>query len=80
MNYCLIKEEQHKENEAYRYTPCGELVFWMAEVSCAVDKQELSELSKKIITSGEISNRRKWNGEIKNLCWENLKKAVNNYK
>ena len=38
MNYCLSKEEQHIENSNYRYTPCGELLFWMAEVSGACEK------------------------------------------
>ena len=76
MNYCLSKEEQHIENSNYRYTPCGELLFWMAEVSGAVEKCELEALKSRILLSGEVSNRTKWNAEIKTLCWERLCKKI----
>lgn len=76
MNYCLSKEELHIENSNYRYTPCGELLFWMAEVSGVVEKTELEHLKRQILSSGEIGNRTKWNAEIKKLCWERLCKKV----
>lgn len=78
MNYCLKKEEQHKENDNYGYTPCGELVFWMAEVSGAVEKEKLIGLAERIINSGEVDNRKKWNDEIKNLCWKKIKETIIN--
>ncbi|MFT8873029.1 MAG: hypothetical protein ABF868_12220 [Sporolactobacillus sp.] len=74
MQYCLVKEEQHMEKNNYPYTPCGELIFWMAEVSGSVDKQELKDLATKIIK--EPNNRELWNAEIKKLCWENLNKKI----
>lgn len=48
MNYC----QGNDENKAYPYTPCRELVFWMAEVSNAVDPKELEKLADKIIDIG----------------------------
>lgn len=74
MNYCREKDE----NKAYPYTPCGELLFWMAEVSNAVDPKELEELADEIIDSGAINSRRIWNSKIKNLCWKNIKQKVEN--
>ena len=76
MSYCLSKEELHVENSNYRYTPCGELLFWMAEVSGAVEKCELEYLKRQILSSDDIGNRAKWNAEIKTLCWERLCKKV----
>ena len=75
MNYCLSKLEQHKENDIYRYTPCGELVFWMAEVSEAVTKCELDKLAKEIINNKDMG-RNKANEKIKALCWEKIKETV----
>ncbi|MGI6404685.1 MAG: hypothetical protein ACOX0K_10890 [Oscillospiraceae bacterium] len=74
MNYCQGKDI----NKAYPYTPCGELVFWMAEASNAVDQKELEKLADEIIDSGAINNRRIWNKKITNLCWQNIKKKIEN--
>ncbi len=74
MNHCDGREK----NETYHYTPCGELVFWMAEVSNAVDPKELEKLADEIIDSGAINNRRVWNNKIKNLCWESIKRKIEN--
>lgn len=76
MNYCRQARERHLENKGYPYTPCGELVLWMAEASKAVDESRIEELVKRIISSGEINNRRKWNKEIKDICWNEVKKKV----
>ncbi len=76
MNYCQMKEENHEENKSYRYTPCGELVFWMAEVSGAVTESELKTLKDRILCSEEVGNRRKWNKEIKGLCWEEICRKI----
>ena len=74
MNYCLKKYEMHLENERYRHTPCGELVFWMAEVSGAVSKGELEELQKEIIN--RKLTRSEGNKRIKELCFEKVKETV----
>lgn len=55
---------------------CGELIFWMAEVLNAVPKPELENLLNRIIASADHSttppkyDRRKWNKEIQNLCFD----------
>lgn len=74
MNYC----QGNDENKVYPYTPCGELVFWMAEVSNAVDPKDLETLADEIIASGAINNRRIWNSKITNLCWNNIKQKIDN--
>lgn len=72
MNYCREKDK----NKAYPYTPCGELLIWMAEVSNAVYPEELNKLANEIIDSGHINSRRIWNSKIKNLCWVNIKQKI----
>lgn len=69
---------------------CGEMIFWMAEVIDCVSKKELNLLVDKIIQSGtpkEQRNenkpnikyeRRKWNKEIQNLCFDKIVKYVEN--
>lgn len=76
MNYCQMKKEKNEEHKSYRFTPCGELVFWMAEVSDAVTKNDLLSLKNKILSSGEIGNRRKWNNEIKDVCWYKVREKI----
>ena len=55
---------------------CGELIFWMAEVSKAVPNKQLEELLNRIIADRNTSttppkyNRIKWNKEIQNLCFD----------
>lgn len=54
---------------------CGELIFWMAEVSKAVPEEKLEELLERIIADGDKGaippkyDRIKWNKEIQNLCF-----------
>lgn len=61
---------------------CGELIFWMAEVSKAVPKEKLEELLERIVADGDASttppkyNRIKWNKEIQNLCFNAIVIAV----
>lgn len=69
---------------------CGELILWMAEVIDCVSKKELNLLVDKIIQSGipkkRISEsrpniryeRKKWNKEIQDLCFDKIVKAVEN--
>lgn len=75
INFCLGKYEKHKENDTYRYTPCGELLFWMAEVSKAVNKCELEKLANEIINDKAMS-RRLANKKITELCWEKINETV----
>ncbi len=55
---------------------CGELIFWMAEVSLAVPKPKLETLLERIIASKKLESTRpkydrtKWNKEIQNLCFD----------
>lgn len=77
-SYCKANIEQGNGDKPYRFTPCGELLIYMAEKSNAVDKIELQKLTNEIINSGEIQNRRKWNAEIKKLCWDKIKNTIGN--
>ena len=73
MSYC-------KEQDPYKTFPksvvCGELLFWMAEVSDCVPKTEL-ELLLNEITSNPLYirgdrtfyDRKKWNSAIHKLCF-----------
>ncbi|MBQ8326588.1 MAG: hypothetical protein IJX86_05905 [Lachnospiraceae bacterium] len=79
MNHCYDKEMRGIAHKTYRYTPCGELVFWMAEVSKAVDKEELVKLKDKIIQSQEVDKRRKWNKEIKEVCWTRICEKIDRH-
>ena len=55
---------------------CGELIFWMAEVSGAVPTEMLKKLLERIVADGDTGtatpkyNRIKWNKEIQNLCFD----------
>ena len=61
---------------------CGELIFWMAEVSKAVPEDKLEELLERIIADGDKSttppkyDRIKWNKEIQNLCFDAIANIV----
>lgn len=76
IHYCREKIEKGNGDKTYRYTPCGELLIYMAEMSNAVEKSKLKELVDAIVNSSEMSNRRKWNNEIKKLCWNSIKKTI----
>lgn len=70
---------------------CGELIFWMAEVSGSVKKNELEELLTRIIESGTLVQRRntnkpnvkycrsQWNREIQRLCFDKIVEKVESY-
>ena len=61
---------------------CGELIFWMAEVSKAVPEERLEELLERIIADGDKDtippkyDRIKWNKEIQNLCFDAIANIV----
>ena len=62
---------------------CGELIFWMAEVSGAVDCATLEQLANQIIESADISkgdrplyNRGKWNLIIQEVCFVRIQSNI----
>lgn len=62
---------------------CGELIFWMAEVSGAVEKDEMDNLANRIIESASfpkgdrpIYDRIKWNREIQQLCFDKIVETI----
>lgn len=64
---------------------CGELLFWMAEVSGAVDEFMLKTLAAQIIYSADISkcetpafDRKYWNNQIQQTCFNNLELLIKN--
>lgn len=82
MTYCDSRPIDHPFTKS---VTCGELIFWMAEVSGAVDKKELERLANQIIESADLSrgirpiyDRKKWNREIQNLCFNGILKIVRN--
>lgn len=77
-HYCKAKIDQGKGKEPYAYTPCGELLIYMAEVSKAVEEKMLKSLVEEIVNSSDIDNRRKWNNEITKLCWDSIKEIIGN--
>ena len=56
---------------------CGELIFWMAEVSGAVDEKALKELAD-IIVKCYLSDRRKGNRIIQEICFDKIVSVVEN--
>ena len=76
MSYC---EANNPSKVFPRSIVCGELLFWMAEVSESVSKSELKLLLDSIITSPissdgkrPIYDRKKWNGLIHKLCFDSI--------
>ena len=76
MTYC----DSHNANRPFSNSiSCGELLFWMAEVSGTVAKEELERLADQIIESADLSkssrpiyDRKKWNREIQKHCFEKI--------
>ena len=76
ISLCEEKIKNDEGNKYYSYTPCGELLVYMAEKTDAVDKKILENLINDIINSKKINNRREWNKVITDLCWDEIKKAI----
>ena len=76
ISLCEEKIKNDGGNKYYSYTPCGELLVYMAEKTDAVDKKILENLINDIINSKKINNRREWNKVITDLCWNEIKKAI----
>ncbi len=77
MSYC---EANNPSKMFPRSIVCGELLFWMAEVSESVSKAELNQLLDNIINSplyikGDrpYYDRKKWNELIHKLCFDSIK-------
>jgi hypothetical protein len=76
MTYC---DSRNADRPFSNSISCGELLFWMAEVSGAVAKEELERLANRIIESADLSkgsrpiyDRIKWNHEIQKLCFDKI--------
>lgn len=71
--------ERSRENEPFnKRIQCGELIFWMAEVSQAVDTDTLKML-KNTIVCDYLYIRRKGNRRIQEVCFDNIVKVVEKY-
>lgn len=79
--YCPSVDRDKSFN---RSVVCGELIFWMAEVSKAVPYNKLEGLLERIIADGDDSStppkydRIKWNKEIQNFCFDAIANIVEN--
>lgn len=64
------------ENEEFnKNIQCGELIFWMAEVSKVVEYQDLKDLKDEILEK-YIENRRDGNKKIQEVCFDKIVKKV----
>ncbi len=75
----LIKSYCERKNQSERFTKrvqCGELWFWMAEVSGVFTECELKALRNKAINN--IMDRRNGNKIIRDYCYDRIVKAVDN--
>ena len=77
--YCPSVDKDKSFNKSI---VCGELIFWMAEVSKAVPNDKLKELLERIIADGDYNvippkyDRKRWNKEIQNLCFNAIETIV----
>lgn len=80
MSYCNSRDGSKSFNKRII---CGELIFWMAEASRAVDFFTLRQLANRIIGSADnikgcrpIYDRKKWNLEIQRVCFDKIVSAI----
>ena len=76
MSYCISRDANKRFG---KNIVCGELIFWMAEVSRCVSKKDLLILLERIVNSASyndngrpIYDRRKWNHMIHNICFDKI--------
>lgn len=76
MTYCDGKKNDDLFSKS---VVCGELIFWMAEVSESVDPPRLEALVDEIIKNPirmeddrPIYDRKKWNIEIQRVCFDRI--------
>ena len=73
----LIESWANRSNPNSKFNKriqCGELIFWMAEVSNAVDRDILRDLMYEITVN--INNRRGGNKKIKDVCFDKIRYKV----
>jgi hypothetical protein len=81
MSYCYSR---HPQEPFRKSIVCGELIFWMAEVSNSVPEADLRKLvdviTCSVISEGDrpIYDRTRWNKEIQKLCFDAIKAKVEN--
>ena len=80
MTFCSIVPMDRQFSKTIQ---CGELIFWMAEVSKCVPTEDLAIMVDTIAQNaigfdGErpIYDRRHWNKEIQRLCFDAIRAAV----
>ncbi len=80
MTYC---DSRNAERPFSKSVVCGELIFWMAEVSGAVNRDELDSLAHQIVESSDhtkgdrpIYDRMKWNRKIQEICFSRIQLKV----
>ena len=80
MTFCSIRPKWEKFTKTIQ---CGELIFWMAEVSGSVPIDALEQLVDTIThdaigydSDRPIYDRRHWNKEIQRLCFDAVRAAV----
>lgn len=83
MTFCSIRPEQEKFTKTIQ---CGELIFWMAEVSGSVPTDALEQLVDAIAENAigydgdrPIYDRRYWNKEIQRLCFDAIRDCVESH-
>ena len=83
MTFCSIRPEQEKFTKTIQ---CGELIFWMAEVSGSVQTDALKQLVDAIADNAigydgdrPIYDRRYWNKEIQRLCFDAIRDCVESH-
>ena len=76
MTYCARRNADYPFSKSIS---CGELLFWMAEVSGSVEKSKLEALANQIIESADLSrgkrpvyDRMKWNRVIQKMCFDKI--------
>jgi hypothetical protein len=81
MSYCNSRDGAKPFN---RTIVCGELIFWMAEVSNSVPHSKLESLVKRIIDSvlyikrgRPYYDRIECNKEIQHLCFDGIEAMIN---
>lgn len=70
--WCALTKENAPFNRSIQ---CGELIFWMAEVSGAVDAQTLNQLADEIIEY-YLQDRRRGNRVIQAVCFDKILQVV----
>lgn len=70
---CYCPQSKKKDNFT-KQIQCGELLFWMAEVSESVSESDLDELANNVLR--EPNNRRRGNKLIQDICFEKIMEKV----